>query len=427
MTPLAHPRALGAALLLLAASAACTGRHTAATSTTGGCDQSITLPEGFCATIFADSVGPARHLVVRANGDVVVGILDQRHQDGGIVVLRDTTKDGHADVIEQFGEAGVHGLALWRDSTLFASTANAILRYHFLGEITPRKRVDTVVTGLATRPVPSHSITLDARGNLIVNIGANSEGCAGTQPKTPGRDPCPELETSGGIWSFPTDKLQQPMTAGSRIATGLHNAVALAINPADTTIYAVSHGRDRLHDAWPDTYTPEQASTAAAEEMIRIMSSRADYGWPYCFYDYLTAKRVVAPEYATDPRAQVECEHAIQPLLAFPAHWAPMSMLFYTGKMFPAKYRTGAFVAFHGSAYRAPLPEEGYHIVFVPFTKDGLAASHYDIFATGFAGGMMSPTGAEHRVTGLAEGPDGALYVSDDKGGRIWRITYKAP
>ena len=134
---------------------------------------------------------------------------------------------------------------------------------------------------------------------------------------------------------------------------------------------------------------------------------------------------MVAPEYAADPRAPAVCDHAIQPLLAFPAHWAPMSMLFYTGKMFPAKYRAGVFVAFHGSAYRAPLPEEGYQIVFVPFTRDDLPASHYDVFATGFAGGMMSPTGADHRVVGMAQGPDGAMYVSDDKGGRIWRITYK--
>ena len=101
-----------------------------------------------------------------------------------------------------------------------------------------------------------------------------------------------------------------------------------------------------------------------------------------------------------------------------------MSMVFYTGKMFPAAYQGGAFIAFHGSAFRAPLANEGYHVVYQRF-KDGMAAD-YTVFATGFDGGMTSPEGAAHRPVGLALGPDGALYLSDDKGGRIWRITYSA-
>jgi glucose/arabinose dehydrogenase len=159
--------------------------------------------------------------------------------------------------------------------------------------------------------------------------------------------------------------------------------------------------------------------------MIRIATARADFGWPYCYYDYLKQSRVVAPEYGGDKQQTGRCERTIQPLIAFPAHWAPMSMLFYTGTMFPAAYRTGVFIAFHGSAYRAPLPEDGYHVVFLNFTRDNLAGSD-TIFATGFAGGITSPEGAAHRPVGLAQGPDGALYLSDDKGGRIWRITYSA-
>src|SRR4029077_9379687 len=104
-----------------------------------------------------------------------------------------------------------------------------------------------VVVGLVARGVPSHTIAIDPRGNLIVNIGAVSNGCqANESPSAPGRDPCPELEASGGIWSFHTEKLNQSVVDGARVATGLHNAVALAVNPGDTTIYAVSHGRDAL-------------------------------------------------------------------------------------------------------------------------------------------------------------------------------------
>jgi len=405
---------------------ACGGRKASAVSASGGCDQSIKLPTGFCALVFSESAGPARHLVVRKNGDVIVGVLDVRRQVGGLLALRDTNKDGHADIAERFGDAAVHGVLLAGDSVLYASTATSILRYHFLDSLTPRKRIDTVVSGLPERAPPSHSLAMDVRGNLIVNLGAVSNGCASPEtPNTRGRDPCPELETTGGIWRFSPDRVNQQLKDGQRIATGLHNAVALAVNPHDTTIYAVSHGRDRLHELWPDVYTEQQAATLPAEEMIRITTVRADFGWPYCYYDYLKQERAAAPEYADDAKQSGRCDHTIQPLIAFPAHWAPMSMLFYTGTMFPAAYRTGVFIAFHGSAFRAPLPEEGYHVVYLTFTRDNLAGD-YSIFATNFAGDMMSPEGAAHRAVGLAQGPDGALYLSDDKGGRIWRIIYSA-
>jgi glucose/arabinose dehydrogenase len=418
------------ALLLLAAAAglitACTEKKSAAVSASGGCDPAVRLPQGFCAVVFSESAGPARHIVVRHNGDVIAGVLDQRRQPGGVLVLRDTNKDGHADLEERFGDSGVHGVALAGDSTLYVSTATEVLRYRLTDSIGPKKKVDTVVTGLAKRAVPSHSIAIDSRGNLIVNIGAASNGCAAREaPQVPGRDPCPELETSGGIWSFRTDKLNQTIKDGTRLATGLHNAVALAVNPRDSMIYAVSHGRDGLHDLWPALYSNEESAALPAEEMIRIASTRPDYGWPYCYFDYLKGERVMAPEYGGDKVQLGRCDRLVQPLIAFPAHWAPMSIQFYAGKMFPAQYQGGAFIAFHGSAFRAPLPQEGYQVVFLQF-KEGLAAD-YTVFATGFAGGMSSPEGAAHRPVGLALGPDGALFLSDDKGGRIWRISYKAP
>jgi glucose/arabinose dehydrogenase len=417
---------------------ACFHRGSRVTSARGGCDQNIKLPDGFCATVFAESAGPVRHIVVRNNGDVIAGVLNQRRLAGGILVLRDTNHDGHADLAERVGEEGVHGVALGTDSSLYASAATNVYHYRFSGsEMRPIKRVDTMITGLTPRSPPSHSLAVDGRNNLIVNIGAVSTACqAKEEPASPGRDPCPELETAGGIWSFHTDRAGQRIVDGTRIATGLHNAVALTFNPRDTAIYAGSHGRDNLREFWPELYDEEAGATRVAEEFVRVASSRADFGWPYCYYDYIDGKRVLAPEYAAAKPQPVptgrgakapppeRCARHIQPLIPFPAHWSPMSIVFYSGKMFPEKYRNGAFIAFHGSAYRPPLPQEGYFVVFVAF-KDGLPFGDYDTFADGFAGGMLSPEGAVHRPVGLAQGPDGALYVSDDKGGRIWKITYQ--
>jgi glucose/arabinose dehydrogenase len=389
-----------------------------------GCDATIKVPEGFCATVFSDSVPLARHIAVRKNGDVIVGLLDQRRQAGGVMILRDANRDGRVDQTMKFGESGVHGVALADDSVLYVSTATAVVRYRLSDSLAPKRRIDTIVTGLTTRRIPSNSIAIDMRGRLVVNIGAVSNGCAAKEVAgAAGRDPCPELATSGGIWRFTTDKTNQTIANGERVATGLHNAVALAVNPRDTLIYAVSHGRDGLRDLWPGKYSDEENAAAASEEMIRIATVRADFGWPYCYYDYLKDHRVVAPEYGGDKQSIGRCDRLIQPLVAFPAHWSPMSILFYTGKMFPAQYQTGAFIAFHGSAYRAPLPQEGYHVIFLQF-KEGLAAD-YSVFADGFAGEMPGPESAAHRPVGLAQGPDGALYISDDKGGTIWRITYR--
>ncbi|HEV2213629.1 MAG TPA: hypothetical protein VGS99_09795, partial [Gammaproteobacteria bacterium] len=120
-----------------------------------------------------------------------------------------------------------------------------------------------------------------------------------------------------------------------------------------------------------------------------------------------------------------DCGKFGQPIMAFPGHWAPESVLFYRGDAFGGHYRDGAFISFHGSWNRAPLPQAGYKVVFVPF-KDGKPAGPYEIFADGFAGSdaLVSPGDANYRPMGLAEGPDGALYIGDTQKGRIWRVVY---
>ena len=112
-------------------------------------------------------------------------------------------------------------------------------------------------------------------------------------------------------------------------------------------------------------------------------------------------------------------------LVSFPAHWGPNDLLFYTGEHFPERYRGGAFIAFHGSWNRAPFPQGGYNIVFVSM-QNGAVTGEWEVFADGFKGAepLMSPRDAVYRPTGLAQGPDGAVYISDSMTGRIWRVVY---
>lgn len=400
-----HARPLVAASLALAAACA----RDNAPANTRGCDLSLKLPDGFCATIVADTVGHARHIAVRSNGDIFVARLASRRDSGGISAIRGKT-------VERFGNAAMHGVVLASDSSLYASTAHEVLHYRFATKsLTPFKRVDTIVSGLPSGPIPSHSLALDDRGGIYVNINALGVGCHK-------KNPCPDLATSAGIWRFDTGKKNQTMKDGARIATGLRDAIALALNPHDSTMYAVTHGADSLHERFPqiDAFT---AATHPGDEMIRVASVRADYGWPYCYYDVIAGTRVQSPEYGGDGKTVGSCDRVIRPLMAFPAHWDPMSLAFANAKL-PTKYRDGAFVAFHGSSHREPLPEDGYEVVFVPFIK-GIPTMAFETFADGFAGQMKDPTGAQHRPAGLAMAPDGSLYVSDDKGGRIWKISYK--
>jgi len=185
-----------------------------------------------------------------------------------------------------------------------------------------------------------------------------------------------------------------------------------------------------LFENWPQFYTQEEDAVLPAEEFVRIRRG-SDNGWPYCYHDAVFEHRkVLAPEYGGDGQRVtgtqgIDCARFNQPFVSFGAHWAPNGMHFYEGNQFPRHYRHGAFVAFHGGFDRAPLPNEGYQVAFVPFDDNGRPSGATETFADGFAGSTGPlPATAKHRPVGVTEGPDGSLYISDDRGGRIWRVIY---
>lgn len=381
----------------------------------------LTLPAGFCAAIVSDSLGPVRHMAALPNGDLAVAV---RGPQGGVRLLRDTTGDGVFDVVRAFSPgAGGTGIAFHQNALYFA-TDSAVYRWAWRpGQLEPGGPPDTIVRGLTSRRQhAAKGIAIGADGMLYVNIGAPSNACQvdDRTAESPGQDPCPLLEVSGGIWRFDPRRTGQTQQDGQRYATGLRNSMALAVQPGSGALYAAQHGRDLLAGNWSARYTNEQSAELPAEEIFKIEQG-GDYGWPYCYYDHIQKKKVLGPEYGGDGAEQGRCASATQPVLAFPGHWAPNGMAFYTGTQFPEKYRGGLFIAFHGSWNRAPLPQAGYKVVFVPFA-DGAVSGEPEVFADGFAGADVSPQGAKHRPTGLAVGADGSLYVSDDKGGRVFRI-----
>jgi glucose/arabinose dehydrogenase len=408
-------------LVLLSTGAAARQRPQCAPGNAG-----LTLPSGFCALVVADSLGAARHLTVAPNGDVFVAIAGRGDAAGGVIALRDTTGDGVADVRTHFG-SGTGGDVRFFGNYLYYTTNDAILRYPWkAGAMEPAGAADTIVRDLPVGGHRTKDIVIAGAGVMYVNIGSPSNSCQ-VQDRTadsPGQDPCPQLATRAGIWQFDPGRVGQTEADGARFATGMRNSVALALRPQDGQLYAAIHGRDQLSQNWSKIgYDSVAGAEKPAEKFVRVERGD-DYGWPYCYYDPQLDRYVLSPEYGGDGSKAGRCAGLKRPLVAFPAHWAPVGLLFYSGTAFPARYAGGAFIAFHGSWNRAPMPQGGYKVVFVPFAGNA-PAGKWDVFADGFAGGHMDPRQAAHRPVGLAEGPDGSLYVSDDQGGRIYRIVYR--
>ncbi len=393
---------------------------TPATAQDGRCapdNAGLTLPDGFCAVVFADSLGRARHLTVAPNGDVLVAV-PSRGDEGGVFLLRDVSGNGRADVRHRLVADPMAVDVQVRSgggvSYLYYATYREVVRLRWRpGTDAVAGAPDTVVRDLpGARQHGIKTFTFGPGRRLYVNHGAPSNACQ-QEDRTkgsPGMDPCPLLDTTGGVWLYDAERSGQTRADGRRYATGLRNTVALAVRPADGELYGVIHGRDQLGPLWG--YSDEVNAETPAEEFVRLVDG-ADVGWPYCHYDRALEQKVLAPEYGGDLRTVGRCASMERPLIGFPAHWAPDGLHFHTGTGVPARYRGGAFIAFHGSWNRAPLPQQGFNVVFVPFEGDHAGA--WQVFADGFEA-------AGSRPVDITEGPDGSLYVSDDRGGRVYRI-----
>ena len=390
-------------------------------------DVQLKLPTGFTAIEVTPGIGGARHLVVTSNGIIYVK-MSKPGNNKGIVVLKDKNGDGIADETSSFGDYGGTGIAI-KNGYLYASSNTDIFRYKLNenNEVIDPNKPEKIVTGLVDHGQHnSKSIALDDAGNIYVNIGAYSNACQ-VQDRTkgsPGQDPCPILNEAGGIWQFKADKQNQSYKEGVRYCTGIRNIVGLDWNSQQKQLYAMQHGRDQLHEFYPELYDEQQSSELPAEEML-LVKKGSNFGWPYCYFDQFQNKKILGPEYGGDGKKQGRCAGVDAPLMGFPGHWAPNALLFYTGTQFPEHYRNGAFICFHGS-WNREQKQAGYFVAFVPF-KNGKPSGKYEDFTNGFTGltEIKGAAQAKHRPMGLAMGPDGSLYVSDDVKGTIWKIVYK--
>ena len=383
----------------------------------------LTLPPGFGAVVVADKLKPLRNLTVAPNGD-----LYAKTRQAGIYALRDTDGDGRADQTEEFGSGGGTGIAL-RGDWLYHSTDDHVFRYKLTpGQLVPTGEPERIVRDLPNRRQHSaKAFAFGADGQLYVEVGSPSNALG--QPDRAlgavGQDPTEFLKTYGGFWRFDPDKRDQTQADAHHYSTGHRHSTTIALNPVSKKLFVALHGRDQLNTVAPQFFSAEDNAENPAE-VFHVLRDGADFGWPTTYYDPRAKQRKLNPEYGGDGKKLAEAGKFDEPLIAFPAHWSPMQLAFYTGDQFPAKYRHGAFLAFQGSWNRSPQPQKGYQVVFIPFDAKGMPTGEWETFADNFAGTkeIASPGDAKHRPNGVAVGPDGSLYVTDASAGRIWRIVY---
>ncbi|HEY8259156.1 MAG TPA: PQQ-dependent sugar dehydrogenase [Gemmatimonadales bacterium] len=377
----------------------------------------LTVPKDFCAIVVDDDAGSVRQLVVAPDGALYAAISGHGF-GGGVRAYRDRDGDGKPDEQKSFGPRGGNDVAI-HDGYLYLALNDRVIRWRLTpGRLEPEGKSETIVEDL---PVggnhQSKSVVVGGGDSMFVSIGSATNSCqrSDRHARSPGIDPCTELDRRAGIWQFSASKAGQTFASGRRYATGMRNPLATTIQPGTGALFAAIHGRDQLGDSWG--FSVERNAENPAEELVDVRNGD-DFGWPYCYYSVENKAKVLAPEYGGDGKKVGRCAKAKNAAIPFPAHWAPLALAFYSSDRFGEKYKNGLFVAFHGSWNRAPLPQAGYRVVFAPFA-DGKPTGQYETFATSSSG----PT--DLRASGVAVASDGGLYISADQNGKIWKVVKK--
>ena len=400
-------------------------------NTNGG----LILPEDFKALVVHEGVGKSRHIAVNDNGDIYVKLRIDFGKNGN-VALRDQDGDGKADIIQRFGDYPNDGRFATEmkinEGYLYFSSELVVYRQKLDPQVLiPTSKPEVILKD----PYPmrwhnAKSLAFDNKNNIYVTFSGFTNSCEDLargyddpMATVLGRNPCDELDYLGSIWKFDKNILDQKLIDGVKYSTGVRSVVGLTWNNQLDQLFAVNHGRDYLHNHAPKYFSKWDNAVLPSEEFIQI-NEGDDFGWPYTYYDHFKNKRLVAPEYGGDGIIEASDNYK-DPIYGLPAHWAPNDLLFYTGDMFPDRYKNGAFIAFHGSTNRGPYPQAGYVVGFIPF-KDGFPSGNLEVFADGFVNTevVKDVKDAMYRPMGLAQGPDGSLYISESKKGKIWRVLF---
>jgi len=345
----------------------------------------LTMPAGFQINVFAKDLGNARNLAVAPDGTVYL----TRREEGDILALKDTNKDGRADLKQTItsGREYVNGITINQNRLYFATDQELyVANLGQNGTITkPQQLINDLPDG---GQHPNRTIAFGPDGMLYISVGSSCNACDESNKE------------------HATMLRAQPDGSKRTIfAQGLRNTIPFGWHPQTKEFWGMDHGSD-----W-------RGNTIPPEELNQLRQGQ-HYGWPFCWGDrrpdvYLSA----------DPKGATKaefCQKTQGPALTYTAHSAPLAMVFYTASQFPTEYRNDAFVTMRGSWNRNP--PVGYKVVRVRYQNGKPVA--FEDFITGFLNQKQQTQFG--RPVGIAIAPDGSLLFTDDTNGVIYRVAYTA-
>ena len=337
----------------------------------------LSLPHGFSVNVFAEGLGKARGIGISPKGELFVCVMSR----GELVVVLDEDGDGISDksLIFADGLRNPHSVAFY-NGYVYVGESDKITRFRDDdGDFIADGEGEVVVSGLPTGGHFTKTVAFGPDGMMYVSIGSSCNVCEESDPKR------------ATVMRYNPDG-----SGGTIFSSGLRNSVALAFHPESGELWAANNGRDRIGDDIP----PEE---------INILAEGKHYGWPYCYGD-----GNMNPEYSNE---KSKCDETLPPVFEMQAHSAPLGMRFYGGTEFPTKYRSDLFIAFHGSWNRSK--KTGYKIVRV-LIEDGFPVGIED-----FVSGWLTPFRTVWgRPVDIEFSVEGAMFISDDLGGNIYRVSY---
>ncbi len=369
----------------------------------------VKTPPGFCLAVLGAGFKFPRGVLPLPNGDLIVVDMGGWVADRGTLYLLKRGASGYDKTVLMKGLDRPNGIAMGPDGMVYVGALKRIFRFD---PAKPAAPVTDVIGGASkVSPLPGigrHLLTamrFDLKGDLYVNVGSGTDHCEGADG-APVSKPCHEGEGDEGLGLIRKYEMEWPAGSVKRwevFARGLRNSMALAVHPATGELWQGENSRDAMNAAMPELKNDDDLP----HDELNLVKRGSHYGWPYCYDNNLAS-----PEYPG-----TDCSAYKMPAMLLPGHAAPLGMTFYTATLFPALYHNSLIVGFHG--YRS----HGHRIVAILPDKAGAPLGKMVDLVSDWnrkgKQGMGAPVDIEL-------GPDGNIYLADDRNGMVLRLQYTA-